>query len=178
MKLKISISGTFSSGKTTLANELISRIPSSILIPEHARDIKLLYPQINWTDQIVRDYMLFSQLLRETSIGNTRDLIICDSGIIESIAHSVVFEVNPRFELINQLTHQKYDIIFMCDYTTVPLVDDKVRETVPILRAKLHQTIMKVAIRLGYDPILLRGNVDERVSSVLKVLKKPKVAES
>jgi nicotinamide riboside kinase len=174
MELKISISGTFSSGKTTLSNELISRIPNSILIPEHAWNIKLLFPHIDWTNQIVRDYMLFSQLVREANIRNTENLIICDSGIIESLAHSLVFEVAPHFELIEKLTHKKYDLVFICDHTTVPIVDNNVRETDPTLRTKLHQTIMNIAIHLGYNPVILKGDVEERTSSVMKFLKSTK----
>jgi hypothetical protein len=115
--------------------------------------------------------MLFSQLVREANLNNTENLIICDSGIIESIAHSLVFEINPHFELIENLSHKKYDIVFICDPATVPLEDNNVRETDPILRTKLDQATINVAIRLGYNPITLTGDVEKRTGAVIEILK-------
>jgi len=172
MAPKLSISGTFSSGKTTVVNSIRASVPNAIILAEHAWNIKSLFPQIDWTSQIVRDYMLFSQLVREKEIVALNVPIICDTGVLESIAHSLVFGLNPRVELLEELFHDPYDLLFICDYKEVFLVDNNVRETNPELREKLHDAILRVARNLGYNPIFLTGDADERTHSVLDALDK------
>lgn len=172
--MKISISGTFSTGKTTLSNVIYSSVPGSILVAEHASALKVLFPQISWRSQIVRDYLLLSQLIREASAicKDGQNIVICDTGVLESIAHSYIFGVDAHLELLDELNHKRYDSVFICDYRDVPIVDNGIRHTDPKLRIRLQSEIIQVAQILGYTPIILSGGVDERAKIIYNWLER------
>jgi hypothetical protein len=82
MGRKILVGGSFSVGKTSLANQLVCAIPGASILPDHARELKSLFPQIAWDCQAVRDYMLVSQVIREAAAISADRTVICDSGIL------------------------------------------------------------------------------------------------
>lgn len=168
MRYKISISGSLCSGKTTLTNHILNKMPDKVsVIKEHAWFVKKNFPHIAWDDQVVRDYMLFSQILREKAATESLGIIgICDSGVIEAIAHSEVFGLQPRVDLLVSLKHIRYDIVFINEYKDITLVSNGVRETDPKLQKELHDKILSIAKKMAYDPIILTGNIDERYEVV------------
>lgn len=162
---KITISGTISSGKTTLCKALLESLNNITFISEHSWDLKHLFPNIDWRKQEVRDYLLISQIVREAQYKDS-PFIICDTDVIVSLAHSYVFGVKMREDLLVELNHGRYDAIFVCDYKEVPLEDNQIRDVDPIFRENQHQAILDVASKLGYTPIILTGTVTNRLKIV------------
>src|SRR5215217_5906085 len=107
MRLKISISGAFCTGKTTLGTMLANELPDTILVSDYGRRLKTLFPMVNWQSQIVRDHMLFSKLAKEKELeidDAYHEKIICyDTGILDSIGHSLLFKVEHRLDLVQEL---------------------------------------------------------------------------
>ena len=164
--MKICLSGSFSTGKTSLFGELASRLVSATLVHEHSWDVKQLFPLIAWDDQLTRDYMLMSQLFLEKKAEQSGRTIICDTGVIEALAHSKVFGLRMRRELVRRIRHKPYDHVFLSHYEGVPLVDNFVRETSADLRVQIHNAILHMSKELGYTPIVLKGTLAERVDRV------------
>jgi predicted ATPase len=161
----VSISGAFSSGKTTLSTAMCASTPGATLLPELVWEVKNVFPDLDWSTQAVRDYFLISQMIREANT-NPSSLVICDTGIIEVIAHSEHYGLAPRYELLELLRPRRYNAVFICDYNDTPIEINGVRETNPDLRIRLHKTIVEVAQGLGYQPIILRGSVENRLQEV------------
>lgn len=168
MNCKISIGGTYSSGKTEICNLLIRSNPRSTLVGDHARELKTLLPNIDWTTQPIRDYLLISKLVNEARADTSAGLIVVDGGIINAISHNRLFRLADRIEFPQFLRHRRYDAVFVCNYEDVPLIDDGLRETNRELRIELHKTIIEVANILNYEPILLTGSPKERLDKVLR----------
>ncbi len=171
MRLKISISGAFCTGKTTLSTMLTNELPNSILVNDYGRRLKTLFPMVNWKSQIVRDHMLFSKLAKEKEIELDNDYhekIICyDTGILDSIGHSFLFKVDHRLDLVQELKHHRYDLVILCDPQDISIVDDGLRHTDEELRQKLHLDILRIAKILNYEPMMVSGSPEKRLKTVL-----------
>ncbi len=169
MTTKVTISGTSSSGKTTLFRALEQRLPGADSLPEHTWVLKSRLPSIDWRSRPVRDYLLIQQLFSERSPNKTRALL-CDTGVIDAVAHTKLFGGKLRLELLKQFQHTPYQVVFLTDPAGPTIEDNGIRETDPLLRLELHEAILQAAAELGQSPILLRGSTSERIISSIRQL--------
>lgn len=133
--MKILLTGSIQSGKTTLLNRLKSlNIPGIVYVPEVARDIINRSPElliVSGKQEVLPnmgDYIFDEQVRRETEAEKTgARAIVCDRGSLDIITHTVLFKgiINPKwkdwvssyshifylikaiFYLINRLIHQE-----------------------------------------------------------------------
>jgi nicotinamide riboside kinase len=169
--MKILITGSFCSGKSTLSSQLNLQLTDSILIEDVARDLLTVYKNLEWSLPELRDYLIISQLVleRKSSLQN-KSFVIVDSGIISNIAHDIIFNIKykNRKKIIDRLGHTRYDLVFNCDHSEINLVDDGKR-TNRDLQEKLSYAIKEALEYLNYkDYIYLKGSKKERLKKVLE----------
>ncbi|GAB3918171.1 ATP/GTP-binding protein [Larkinella terrae] len=169
--MKIVITGTYCSGKTTLCYDLIQAIPNCKLLLEEAREISDLIPPDGWSLPAIREYLLVRQILNEKRNEKDDKLLICDNGVHGNLAHDSLLtkEVN-NILLLDQLDHINYDLVFFCDHHEVAIEQDGVRLVDPFLRERAAEEILKFIELLGSKPIILFGDREQRVRAVLRHL--------
>jgi len=168
--VKILISGTFSSGKTTLAESLAGINTGFVLLPEKASSLKRVFPDLQWDAKYIRHYLFVDQLFSEELMSNDKRIIICDSGIEYVLAHDLYYFNYANYELIESFRHKRYDQVFFCSYTEVPLVDNGIRNTDRIMRKEINTLIIKVLKELNYSYTEVKGSITERVDKIIKTL--------
>jgi nicotinamide riboside kinase len=169
--MKILISGTFCSGKSTLALDLAKKIQHSIVIPEPIRDLAKIFSHDELLNKEVRDYLFVRQIYEEKSALIENEFLICDAGIESNIAHNRIFNFdNKTLNDLEKFKLEKYDLVFICDYAEIAIVDDGFRMTEPKIRERLSDEIFEVLKELNYNPIVLNGNRTERVEKALNLI--------
>jgi nicotinamide riboside kinase len=168
--MKILATGTFCSGKTTLALQMQAQLDDVTLLADHCRDILDLYHDVDWTLPELRDYLLVRQLFAEKQSCSHDTITIVDSGIISNLAHDRVLldHQRDRSHLIRSLEHEPYDVVFHCDYRDIELADDGQRFTDVNLRERLDREVVYVLDMLHYTTrIFLTGSKEERLKRAL-----------
>lgn len=171
--MKICISGAFSSGKTSMVQSIASIVPGSRIVKEYARSIKEAHPQIDWRDPVIRNHVLFAQIVLEAEAESENpDIVLCDSGVIDCMAHSVALGLPPHTYIAERYHTSRYDLVFCCDPTDVPLEDDGLRFTDRELRQRLDTAVQEICVEIGYEPIRLAGTIAVRTQLVLTELER------
>ena len=174
--MKILITGSFCSGKSTLASQLRMKLEDSILIKEHPRELLKAFKSIDWTIPELRDYLIVRQLYLEKKASlKFKSFTILDTGIISNIAHDKILNVykKNRKKLIKKLDHSRYDLVFYCDHSEIDLIDDGERFTDRNLQNKLSHEIIKTLKDLDYENyITLKGSKEERLTKALEYISK------
>lgn len=168
--MKVVVVGTFSSGKTTTCNQLKEAMPGVWVVGDHCRIMLDVVPEIDWSTPEVRDYLIINQVLTEKLAANRARRIVVDGGIVNNVAHDRALLPNPpsRKDLLTDLGHDPYDIIFRCSAEEVPIIDDGQRDTNPSLRLLIDLALDELL--LEYQPgslVTLRGTPKERLSTVI-----------
>lgn len=173
--MKILITGSYCSGKTTISRQLFSKLESATLIKEVPREILSLFGKVDWSIPELRDYLFLKQIIEEKkqSILN-RKYIVVDAGVVSILAHdNILLSIEKnRTHLLEYFNHDKYDLIFYCDHTEISIEDDGERYTSENLRNKIALQIIEVLNTLNYNKyIVLKGTKDERLSAALNLIK-------
>lgn len=168
--MKILICGTFSSGKTTLAQSLARINKEFVLLPEKASMLKDVLPDLQWDDKYIRHYLYIDQLYSEEIMSNESRIIICDSGIEYVLAHDLYYFNYANYDLIKSIGHKRYDHVFLCSYTEVPLIDNGIRNTDRIMRKEIHTLIINTLEELNYSYTEIHGSVAERTNQIKRIL--------
>jgi len=177
--MKIGITGTHSTGKTTLVESLrtekffkdyffdinVTRWVKEIGLPinEHTNDAS---QEVNLTKRIAH--------------LNSFDNIVCDRTIIDNLAYSSLGKhITPRsLEYQNKLVVAnifKYDFIFYLPMD-IDVVDDGVRMIDPIFRSEIDHFIQNFIERVKKEHPhndkfhTVRGSVRERIQQVLDII--------
>jgi nicotinamide riboside kinase len=169
--IKICVTGTFSSGKTTFAKALAQKLGTAILLPELARELKESVPSINFSQPHVRGYLLIEQLLRERRAEQQpTDFLVVESGVPSACAHDTLLgHAVPAAEVLRACEHRAYDLIFLCSYREVPLEKDGIRYEDQPLRHQLHELLIQ-QLREQQFVHELTGTVEQRLGTALKVI--------
>lgn len=168
--MKILITGTFCSGKTTLATDLSRILPEYSLVPEPARELALGIPNIDWSLNEVRNYLIVRQVLIENTALLSSKKIIVDAGVESNLAHDELISGVKQTTILKHLNHSKYDLVFFCNHQEVSLVDDGIRMTDNKLRELLAKRIEQILIDENYKIVFISGNPSERVEFCLYYL--------
>jgi deoxyadenosine/deoxycytidine kinase len=176
--MRISISGSHSVGKTTLANQLmevIQREHNIELIPEIARILiaKRFLLNQNITEWGIVNYV--QEYLYNERICNA-DIVLSDRSLIDLLAYiktnnspkirkqfiqlveEVVFEESKRFD------HYFYLPI------EFPLILDNVRPIDISYQKEVDHTLTELFKYYSIHPIVITGTIDQRISKAINII--------
>lgn len=155
-RLKVVVTGTFSSGKTTLCNDLVTSSLAVHLVEDYCRPVLDLMPGIDWTIPAVRDHLIVNQVLIEAFAQEQFDLVVVDGGITNNIGHDrgLLGEAPDRRELLGQLNFKPYDLVVYCSPVGVPLYDDGQRYTDSDLQTTIDRHIRDAIHELGHGVVV------------------------
>lgn len=167
---KISISGAFCSGKTTLLRGLRDRIPGAIVVDEIATISRELIPELDWRNTDVRGYLFWAQACAEREAEIRGGLTLFDGSLIDVLAYSGVFGVAEpaSWRGINLLP---YDLTFLCSTEGIDIEPNGIRETDALLRQRAHSAMLKEAPLLSHRVVALVGDDQHRVETALDILR-------
>jgi nicotinamide riboside kinase len=179
--MKVLITGSYCSGKTTLANQLHSNLDNSVLSGEVTREVLKLFGKVDWSIPELRDYIFIKQLIEEqkSSLLNP-EYIIVDAGIVSLIAHDrILLKSSPdRLELLKYFKHTKYDVVFFCDHRGITIEDDGERYTDERMRDHLASIVMETLPHLGINKYaVLEGSRSDRLYHAMSILREEKYGQ-
>ena len=172
--MKILITGSFCSGKSTLSNLLHSMFENSVIVPEITREILSLYGQIDWGLTELRNYLFLKQIIEEEKASQLNiNYTIIDSGIISIFAHDKVLlnkSIN-RKELLDYFSYKMYDFIFVCSHEEILIEDDGQRYVDEKLRENIYKEVIKTLQEMGISYYEIKGTIPQRMEKILNILK-------
>lgn len=165
--LLISISGAFSTGKTTLAEALLRAIPDSILILDGGRAARSAIADFDWARPDTRAFLYWYQLVREAQA--TAPVILCDTSLIDVLAHHRLYGIAPPLDVA--LHDRRYDLALLCNAVGVSLVDDGLRDTDHGRRAELDLLVRDHARQLARNRFEISGDPSWRLARAIDLVR-------
>ncbi len=175
--ISISISGTHSVGKTTLANQLIESITDLdvALIPEIARILisKGFLLNQNITEWGIINYVQ-EYLFHERTVCS--DVLISDRSLIDLLAYIKTnnsLKIRPKYiELVEEIVFaesKRFDYYFYIPIE-FPLELDNVRPSDVNYQKSVDITLCKLFDIYKINPIVLSGSISQRTSKALEIV--------
>ncbi|MFZ6872210.1 AAA family ATPase [Undibacterium sp. Di27W] len=162
---KICLLGAESSGKTTLAAALAQHL-QTLWVPEYGRELWVAKEgKLQFEDM---EAIAVRQLASEDHLGPQADQwLVCDTSPLTTLLYSLAM-FQRAADALQQMANTQYDCIILCDID-IPLIQDGTRQDHAF---RLHQQAWYVQqLRQRALPYLLvRGNVEERLSQVMGYL--------
>ena len=163
--MKTLLTGTIHVGKTTLVEAVReAQLPGIIVIPEVARELLSEFPELEM-DPNLQDILFSEQVRREKLAESTANIVICDRGSLDIIAHSKMFGHTVKPEWAEWI--KTYDAIFLLNKEDVSFdgenraVSDSTRDW-NAFRDNLDTHIKSTLIEYGCHFELLSGNPESR----------------
>lgn len=164
--MKVILTGTISTGKSTLAGALcgIARLG---IVPEIARELLLQNPALE-KKEAFQDILFLEQTKREKTAVSNNDIVVCDRGVLDNIVHSRYYghKIKPEWEqwlpsyekifLLN-----KDDVMF--DLSLYPTGFNWIK-----FREDLHRITLETLVKYGFAYSLLSGTVENRKNDLLE----------
>lgn len=172
MTIKVVITGTTSSGKSTLVKELQNL--GYPIITESARDILGERSHIPLTreEKITREYLIANEHLKRErgfEIANPEaEILFLDRGIHDVAAYCrSVLGYTPE-DIERNVRNARYDLVFLLE--RVPFQQDNIRtERTEEERTQIEDSLRNTYIQYGYKPIYVpKMEVQQRVEFVLE----------
>ena len=170
--MKIAITGSFCTGKTTLAKDL-SEATGFRMLPEVAR---LMIEEGYKLDKEVTPEIEHEIIKRQVflELGGVYEDIIADRCLIDIAAYcSVLFKNEHDFlnEVSYKLSRARYDFIFYLE-PEFSIEDDGIRSTDIKFQKQVDKQIIKI-LKTKFFPnwYKISGTPKERVSKILKIIK-------
>ncbi|WP_218827752.1 ATP/GTP-binding protein [Rubricoccus marinus] len=169
------ITGTTSSGKTTLCESLSGR--GAMVTPEVTRllfsslmERGVTRERLEANDHEVRNLVLdHVLLLHERLAAASSATIFFDRGLIDQFAFFGISGIADSSRIVREATTVRYQHVFVLE--PLQFVPDGIRTEDPERRRRLHDLILKYSEALGYDPILVPALApDDRVEFVLRAM--------
>ena len=169
--MRIGITGTQSTGKTTLVKDLakLNIFKDYKLATERSKYLKDLGIPLN-TDSTINGQFIFlaersSELLHENVIT---DRTIWDVSAFTMLAKSISITDKSNFVTAAMMLKDQYDVVFYIDPIGTMMEDNGIRETDLDYRYGINQQILRL-ITL-YPPkklVALRGSTGSRINTIL-----------
>lgn len=178
--MRIAISGTQSTGKTTLAGDLVGSLPNTRMEPEPFRVLKERLGLVSGADSMTpeQEMALIKHAQERLTAFRAGETVVFDRCALDALAHARVAEDsgNPAFtpDWIERL--KAAALIALKPLTLVvvvplsddlPLVEDGVRSMNPGYREAVDQMIRQLAEGLP-NVLEVRGGREERVQQILE----------
>lgn len=164
MTITISLTGTFSSGKTTLAKNLARTDHRINLLNELSAEAKGKIPEFDWSTESGRGFLFWAQAMREVDILHAArpedSIVLLDGSLIDAVAYSRVYKITPP-EIWRKYV-RNYNLVMLCD-SSIPLIEDGIRIPDQAHRDAIHEEILKVLKEANLEKVDIKGTVLERV---------------
>jgi hypothetical protein len=187
--VKIGITGTLSSGKTTLldADHFHPHHPIH-LVEEQAWTLfehEDISPEdrLNWDTQFKLLTMIrFAEFhAEEAAAADTHPVFICDRTVADALVYAYMGSADETadrtFEGLPDQVYaeikpwlKQYDKILVCDIAGVPFTPAPVRNEDPRFRLELHDAYLKVFEHYGIEYELLGGSEAERQARLMEIV--------
>ncbi|MCX6250173.1 MAG: AAA family ATPase [Bacteroidetes bacterium] len=183
---RVSLSGTFSTGKSTLVKKLALLLDSKqvmkyYIINEVARKVLQQGYKLD-KEANIESYLFYIFLqLQEERIGSQFDILISDRTLIDLLAY---VRVNNDQTIPLMFTKLLQEIIwrgkqYFTHYCYIPIeflpVDDGVRCIDIDYQKLVDLELTKIFNELSINPIIIKGDLDKRIDTVYEVIKKDQV---
>ena len=172
MSLKVLLTGTTTSGKTTLIDNLKKKsIPGILYIEEEARRFLEENPGIE-KDPRLQDFLFQRQVSAEQeAVRSGARIIVCDRGVPDNIAHALLFGQPIKDEW--RTWGRTYDQVLLFNSadinyqqpTELQMKIDPNRDWAKY-RSDLDIHILKALQECGLSHFLLEGTIENRVSII------------
>lgn len=165
---KIAINGSFSTGKTTLANHLPVQNKITSLERELAQVLELDFNTVSKETFTNYQFQLFHEVIRrEKKLWN----FVTDQSIFTCLAYSRDTPIQKELIQIAEsyLTENAYHLIIHLT-NELNIVDDWIRLTDPKLRIQIEKRLKKLYEHFDVKPIIITGPLEQRVDSVMKLV--------
>lgn len=169
LRMRISVSGTFCSGKTMLATQLAERLERSCFVPEVATRARLDFPQLDWRGFDVRSHFFWSQLTAERWAIRDAEVAVLDGSLNDVFAHTIVFGHKVPTHWRSFVEHS-YDLTLICHSAGVPLRENGIRETDPGLQLRIHTLVTAEADRYSNRVEVMSGPPEIRLAQALALI--------
>lgn len=176
--IKFALTGTHSSGKTTLVNELSKRkeFEGFEFFTERSKFLRdTLKVPLNEESKIIPQYIFLGERARELyHLGNS----LCDRSVYDVLAYTIssdAIDDEDKGAFINACLPliKHYDCIFYVDPTGVPIENNGLRDTNIVYREQVNGIILDLlSTHRPNNLVIVRGSVEERVNIVLSELSK------
>ena len=164
--IKISLSGCFSSGKTTMLGILSHHFPEIVMYAELATATKTTCPGLDWRSDDVRGYLRWAQVMVERQHEQAGGVGIFDGSYADLVAHERLF--GSRFAPVPETAEPlPYALALVCDPDGVPLEINGIRETDSELRRDLHVLVREEVLRRSARVVDLRGTLEDRTATAI-----------
>jgi len=166
--IKIGITGTESTGKTTLGNALKEHYNDSIFMTESARQFDkniLSYPDTQYR-------ILIEQLLGELISSKCNyDYFITDRTLVDNLVYLTYFSGYNKlvYDLVRHWI-KTYNIIFFSPIENIPFEYDEFRHKIPGLRNLIEYQLKEFYKNNYIEYHELTGNVEERLEQAIKII--------
>ena len=161
---KICICGTFSSGKTTLFNDLLTACEWQATIPDQSRSFKGHFPFVDWSAGPIRDFLFLQQCFEEAKLFRSGGYALLDTGVVECFAHTLVLQGKRVQDELLRYHLEAYSYVLLCSPIDVAIEDDGLRHTDKQLRDDLHGAIISTCKDFELVTHELVGTRDQRLA--------------
>lgn len=166
--LCIAIYGSECTGKTTLAKQLAEHY-QTIWVPEYARDYAEQKPTLDISDviPIIQGQISYEETAIETACMQGKQLIICDTIPLSSIAYSLYY-YNDVPQQAKPLATRHYDLYLFTDID-VPWQADGIRGH-NVDRATMHALFYNQLKNYHLPYLLLTGTYANRLNTSIQTI--------
>ncbi|MDJ1479025.1 ATP-binding protein [Cytophagaceae bacterium YF14B1] len=165
-KIKITLFGSESTGKTTLAEQLASHF-HTLWTPEYARIYQEKHNRL-LTYHDVTPIAKGQIKLEQYYLSQTQELLICDTDILETKVYSEAY-YDKCPEWIVQTIPGCYADLYLFMDIDLPWIPDGIRDR-PNDREEMHARFQKELESRRLPFVLLSGNMEDRFIHALKYI--------
>lgn len=174
---KFALTGTHSSGKTTLVKALANSELSNkfIFYTERSKYLKeTLGVPLNENSQIISQYLFLGERVKELyGLDMISDRSVYDVMAYTLSSNSINGEDKSLFIKGCLPLLKFYSCIFLIDSSEVPIEDNGLRDINPVYRDQIQMTIEDLL--QAYPPnnlVKIKGTVEERTSQIISAINK------
>jgi predicted ATPase len=172
--VKLLVSGTFSSGKTTLVENLCTALTRRGLTCAKTVEAARTSPlPLNQEQGVSGSLWLFGECICNESLAATgsADVIICDGGPPDILAHTSDNQEASVLMAMSQCWQGTYNLVLWSRIDPrIPVARDEIRILDDSYRQLIDSRLAALWPRLGVQPIPLPHDPRQRVSGVLAML--------
>lgn len=173
--VKILITGTFESGKSTLLSQF-QEDERAIVIPEVAHDLLQNDPSLELKPGF-QDLNFAEQLRRESeaelvAIKTGRRIILCDRGVLDTLAYCEVLRITPKQEWLDASIN-RYSKAIILSKEDIPHISNNPTLDIDLstYRNNLDTAIRKFLSIYNPDFIEIDGPMVQRVNKLRECIK-------